>query len=164
MVLQNIPRVHCIFCYTHQPLKLDQDNFPLTKTVSCYIKTKIVLMTFNRGSRFETKKIKVVSTNHLQVMINSFGKLKRIYSSIEISVEDDRIIVLLLSAEKVNFVKYDRSRIDSLGVGYDYSSLMHFKETAFSKNGEPTIVPRQAGVRKPKYQFSLLVLDCFLTL
>ncbi|KAJ7393766.1 hypothetical protein OS493_003425 [Desmophyllum pertusum] len=52
----------------------------------------------------------------------------------------------IVESEKVNFAKYGPSRIDSLGVDYDYNSLMHFEETAFSKNGQPTIIPKQAGV------------------
>ena len=50
------------------------------------------------------------------------------------------------SAEMSNFAKYGPSRIHTLGVPYDYKSLMHFEESAFSKNGQPTITAKQGGV------------------
>lgn len=45
-----------------------------------------------------------------------------------------------------HFHKYPRSTIDTLGTRYDYGSLMHYKSTAFTKNGRPTIVPKRSGV------------------
>ena len=47
---------------------------------------------------------------------------------------------------RINFLKYGRSRIDSLGSPYDYGSLMHYGSKAFSKNGMPTILAKQSGV------------------
>ena len=37
------------------------------------------------------------------------------------------------------FNKYKHSKVDSMGFGYDYSSLMHYGKVTFSRNGKPTI-------------------------
>ncbi|CAH3146706.1 unnamed protein product [Porites evermanni] len=44
------------------------------------------------------------------------------------------------------FNKYPRSTIDSLGTPYDYGSVMHYEDFAFSKNRRPTIVAKRQGV------------------
>ncbi|XP_074635197.1 uncharacterized protein LOC141893713 isoform X1 [Acropora palmata] len=38
-----------------------------------------------------------------------------------------------------NFNKYDRGRIDTLEIPYDYDSIMHYREDSYSKNGKPTM-------------------------
>ena len=42
-----------------------------------------------------------------------------------------------------NFQKQS-DRINSLGVPYDYNSVMHYRDTSFSSNGKKTIIPLQS--------------------
>ncbi|RXG68338.1 hypothetical protein Avbf_06907, partial [Armadillidium vulgare] len=38
-----------------------------------------------------------------------------------------------------NFEKYDTNVVDTYGLPYDYLSVMHYSQYAFSKNGKITI-------------------------
>lgn len=49
-----------------------------------------------------------------------------------------------------NFEKASRETTDDFGVDYDYGSVMHYSSFAFSKNGEPTIMPKVSS----RFQFS----------
>ncbi len=41
-----------------------------------------------------------------------------------------------------NFNSYDETVSSSLGVPYDYGSVMHYSKTSFNKGSEPTIVTK----------------------
>jgi hypothetical protein len=64
----------------------------------------------------------------------------------------DRDSFLTVNLENVeanmrhNFNKYVwGSSVQNQGSTYDYASIMHYDTTAFTMNGKPTMVPRQAG-------------------
>ena len=55
---------------------------------------------------------------------------------------DEYIRVLhnnIASAFKSNFDLLSNKSINSLGIGYDYNSIMHYKEYTFGKNGKKTL-------------------------
>lgn len=41
-----------------------------------------------------------------------------------------------------NFISYDEKIVNDFGVEYEYNSVMHYPSTAFSVNGNKTIIPR----------------------
>ncbi|XP_053982426.1 zinc metalloproteinase nas-4-like [Hylaeus volcanicus] len=51
----------------------------------------------------------------------------------------------ILSGHSGNFEKASKRTTDAFGVGYDYGSVMHYSANAFSRNGQPTIVPKGAS-------------------
>ncbi|VBB29457.1 unnamed protein product [Acanthocheilonema viteae] len=54
------------------------------------------------------------------------------------------------------FEKYDHGMTDSLGVNYDYDSIMHYGPLAFSRNGQPTLVPKIPVTIGQRLHFSTL--------
>lgn len=49
---------------------------------------------------------------------------------------------------KYNFDKQDESLITDFGVKYDYESIMHYSDTAFSMNGQKTIITKDPAYQK----------------
>jgi hypothetical protein len=46
-----------------------------------------------------------------------------------------------------NFYKRDLTEMDTLDLPYDYNSVLHYSELAFSKNGKTTIRTKKPSVR-----------------
>ena len=43
----------------------------------------------------------------------------------------------------MNFFKFKNEEVNTFGTPYDYHSIMHYDGSLFSKNGLPTMVPKQ---------------------
>lgn len=54
----------------------------------------------------------------------------------------------MLPRSKPNFVKYPSYVVSHFGTTYDYDSVMHYSASAFSNNGEPTIMPKVSDTIK----------------
>uniref|UniRef100_A0A0N4ZXR2 Metalloendopeptidase n=1 Tax=Parastrongyloides trichosuri TaxID=131310 RepID=A0A0N4ZXR2_PARTI len=63
---------------------------------------------------------------------------------------DDHITIYwnnIMNGMANQFEKYGQGVISALGTTYDYGSIMHYGSTAFSKNGQPTMIPKQSGAQ-----------------
>ena len=69
-----------------------------------------------------------------------FGRISMIL------IEIDSLRFFLSIDREHNFDKHSASLTDTLGLPYDYHSVMHYPNTAFSKNGLPTITTRDPHV------------------
>lgn len=57
-----------------------------------------------------------------------------------LTVSNLRVIILCIPTGKEgNFKKASQNSVTGFGVPYDYGSVMHYSEKAFSTNDEPTI-------------------------
>lgn len=43
-----------------------------------------------------------------------------------------------------NFMRYSTNQVNNFNVPYDYTSVMHYSQNAFSRNGRPTIIARDS--------------------
>lgn len=52
---------------------------------------------------------------------------------------------VIVSGHEHNFAKYNNDTVTDFGIPYDYGSVMHYPQMAFSKNGNKTIIPLEVG-------------------
>lgn len=57
------------------------------------------------------------------------------------------VYVLFPLGMEHNFAKYRQDEVTDFGVPYDYGSVMHYRATAFSKDGNRTIVALKVTMR-----------------
>ena len=82
-------------------------------------------------------------------------KIKQYFS---IKDRDNYVRILyenITPGQEYNFDKFT-TNIDTLGLPYDYSSIMHYEWNEFSKNGQATIVALQNGIEFPNARYKNL--------
>lgn len=94
-------------------------------------------------------------------IFGSFYKLSTVGSHISTITNANPTCLIFVyvpfSGKDHNFNTYNDTTSSSLGVPYDYGSMMHYSKTAFSKEGEPTIVtniPAFSDVIGQRMEFS----------
>jgi Alpha-L-arabinofuranosidase B (ABFB) domain/Astacin (Peptidase family M12A) len=80
------------------------------------------------------------------IMIHEIGHTVGLYHEQTRSDRDNFIRVQNENIKPAYAFNFDKVN-ESLFGAYDYDSIMHYDSYAFSKNGQPTIVPLQGGVR-----------------
>lgn len=87
---------------------------------------------------------------HHGIVVHELGHLIGFWHEQNRPDRDDYITIKeenIIPKFRFAFDKYSNRKIDSLGVQYDYKSVMHYGEKAFSRNGQPTIVAKHPIVR-----------------
>lgn len=67
--------------------------------------------------------------------------------------------MFFFSDKKHNFRKYNVSQVDSLGIPYDYLSVMHYSSTAFGINGSTTVIAKNPSVAQLGQRVGLSPMD-----
>lgn len=139
IILKAIGDYHKETCVHFRPYEKTDDNFIVVKGNSTGCWSSVGMQ--KGGQILHLQKPGCV---HHGVVLHEFLHALGLYHQQSASERDDYVQILyenILEGREFNFAKYNSSLITNFDIPYDYQSIMHYSEKAFSKNGEKTIVP-----------------------
>ena len=107
--------------------------------------------------------LKVFFTNNLDPIVTvTFSLIMPISNQVRTFLFPSQILnsFFLNKGMAGNFQKYNSSTVNTQNTTYDYVSVMHYDEYAFSSNGLPTIVPLQSNVQIGQ-RYNMSTLDIY---
>ncbi|OWF42694.1 Zinc metalloproteinase nas-13 [Mizuhopecten yessoensis] len=123
-------------CIRFVPRTKEKDYIRLTKTDGCY--SKIGRVGGQQNVSLVSSCLRKGTVIHeLMHVLGFFHEQTRPDRDAWVQIITENI----LPGKEYNFDKLDSRLVDTLGVEYDYGSVLHYSKYAFSTNGNPTILP-----------------------
>ncbi len=123
----------------------NQDNYP-DYVVFQPSTGKTCISSVGRQGGMQT--LRLAPRCNTMMIIHELGHLLGLWHEQARKDRDLYVEVLWENVREDHYHNFDKRVEDGQNQGaYDYDSIMHYSEMAFSKNGEPTLVPRIQGVQ-----------------
>ncbi|XP_069134485.1 uncharacterized protein [Argopecten irradians] len=137
VILAAIEEYHQKTCIRFVPRTNEVDYIRLTKLDGCYSKIGRVGGAQNVSLLSACLTTKGTVIHELMHVLGFFHEQTRPDRDAWVQIITENII----PGTEHNFDKLDSRLVDTLGVQYDYGSVLHYGKLAFSANGNPTIMP-----------------------
>lgn len=143
LIIQAIRDYHTMTCLRFKPYEVSDDNWVVITGNQWGCWSSIGMqgvggqhLNLQTGSKCMTKGTVIHELLHAAGFLHQHSASNR----------DDFIEILwenVFPPQKSSFRKIPATSITDFNTTYDYASILHYSAKAFSKNGEPTIVPLQ---------------------
>jgi hypothetical protein len=100
------------------------------------------------GRQGGMQRLRLASRCDIMMIAHELGHVLGLWHEQARLDRDTYVEVVWENIREAHYHNFDKRVDEGQNQGhYDYDSIMHYSEMAFSKNGEPTLVPRAEGVQ-----------------